>query len=123
MSECRDILGLGLDPDLRFHLGGGLRPALCVAVESSGGHVDIVALLLDRGAAVNTWDSVLGMSPVLVAASLGYGEVLSLLLQHRARPEEANVRGETALHLAVRNGHGHAVEALVGREGVDVNAR
>ena len=40
------LLDCGLDCDVTFQLGGGARPALCVAAE--GGHCKVVLQLLAR---------------------------------------------------------------------------
>jgi hypothetical protein len=57
--------------------------------------------LLDRGADANIADRS-GVTPLLVAAQLGYAEGIQLLTARGARVNSANSSGETALHLAVQ---------------------
>lgn len=58
-------------------LDGDDRSALCVAVEEN--HLEIVQLLLDRGASTKTVDNY-GLYPVHVAARLGHLEAVALLI-------------------------------------------
>ena len=52
-------------------------------------------------------------TPIMTAAEYGRADVVKLLLAHNA---DVNIRGighDTALHLAVKNGHGEVVKALL----------
>jgi ankyrin repeat protein len=78
-----------------------------------------VKWLIEQGAEVNVVNSV-GTTPLSDAASLGYLQMVSLLLSRGARVNRAG-ESEPTLHSAVRGGSADIVEALLAA-GVDVNA-
>ena len=67
-----------------------------------GGSADVIALLLDRGAQIDTRDLQSGATPLMVAASLGRAEALTLLLKRGADPTLRDNAGHTALDRAER---------------------
>jgi ankyrin repeat protein len=69
--------------------------------------------LIARGANVNAVDK-LGMTPLLWAASMDFGDpaMIELLLQSGARADARNREGLTALDLARKYGHAEVVPAL-----------
>ena len=71
--------------------------------------------LIERGANVNVVDK-LGMTPLLWAASMDFGDsaMIELLLESGARPEARSRDGLTALELARRYGHAEVVPVLAG---------
>jgi hypothetical protein len=75
-----------------------LSLALLEAAET--GNTEIVALLLDAGADVNT-QNVVGWTALMKAAFHGHTEVVRLLLHHRANTKLTNVAGYTALDCAL----------------------
>jgi len=101
---------------------GGKRTPLFSAYD--GCHLEVMQLLLERGANVNMICSLSGSSTRLVhRASLhGNVEALHLLLGHKHKAD-VNARGKgncTPLHCASLRGHGDAVELLLGH-GADVD--
>lgn len=65
---------------------------------SDYGHVDVVKLLLDRGADINTKDKEAGSTPLHGASSLGYVDVIKLLLEKGAdiNAKDTRIRYTTA---------------------------
>ncbi|CAM9571619.1 unnamed protein product [Chrysoparadoxa australica] len=78
--------------DVNAECGG--QPVLCAA--ALAGHVKVVMLLLDRGAAPNKADSE-GSSALHAAAAGGYYDVVLALLARGANPDQANHRGHSTL--------------------------
>ncbi|MFH1920948.1 MAG: ankyrin repeat domain-containing protein [Planctomycetota bacterium] len=82
------LLQAGVSPD------GGMVQA------AQGGHVELLRLLLDRGANVNV-RSKSGDTALHTAALQGGIEALRLLLKEGADPNAKNDRGQTPLHMAI----------------------
>ncbi len=80
-------------------------------------HPETVKLLLAKGAKVNRVDK-LGMTPLLYAATVHFGDttVLELLLAAGADPQIKNAQGRTALDLAKENKHKEIESILSGRK-------
>ncbi|KAL7920744.1 ankyrin repeat-containing domain protein [Trichoderma austrokoningii] len=98
------------------------RTALQAASER--GHLNIVKLLLERGAEVNAPPSpVAGCTALQAAAKGGYGAIVHLLLSHgaQANAPSARYKGVTALQGACLQGNLETVELLL-RSGADVQA-
>jgi ankyrin repeat protein len=55
----------------------------------------------------------IGNSPLHEAAKAGYDDVVQCLLENGARPGITNHEHDTALDVAVKNGHTHMHELLV----------
>ena len=74
------------------------------------GHLEVVKLLLDNGAAVddNAHD---GSTPLIIAAAGGYLDVVKLLLEKGANPT-AEASGLTPLRYAEAKGHTEIAELL-----------
>jgi ankyrin repeat protein len=83
-----------------------------------GGHIDVVAFLLARGAEVNARNNV-HQNPLLYAAYHGHDAVVDLLLDKGADIKEPDRYGRTVLHYPVREGHKNVVEILVNK-GMDI---
>jgi ankyrin repeat protein len=75
--------------------------------------VGMARWLITRGANVNAVDK-LGMTPLLWAASMDFGDpaMIELLLQSGARADARNRDGLTALDLARKYGHTEVIPAL-----------
>jgi uncharacterized protein len=77
--------------------------------------VDMAQLLIQRGADVNHVDKK-GMTPLLYAASIDYGDsaMIELLLKSGAQAGARTKEGLTALELARKYNHTHLVTSLEG---------
>ncbi|RKK66726.1 hypothetical protein BFJ69_g15146 [Fusarium oxysporum] len=83
------------------------------------GHVEVVKLLLDKGADVNIPDKD-GWTPVFSASWNGYVEVVKLLLDKGADVNIPDKNGWTPVSAASANGHVEVVKLLLDK-GADVN--
>ena len=84
------------------------RTALTVAAKA--GHIDIVKILLERGASVDIEDE-LGLTPLFYAAEQGHTEIVKNLLSRGAQVDRYYlILRQTALTAATRNGHTEVVE-------------
>jgi len=77
-----------------------------------GGHCDIIAALLERGAKVKAEDTC-KMHPLYYAAAHGHCDALELLLKYRADAEHRGRGNITMLHEAAGGGHVRAVALLL----------
>jgi len=94
-----------------------------IYLAASGGHEDVVKLLLEAGANVNLriryaplsaggrWSE--GVTALMSAASTGNSSMVRLLLQAGTDINAVNKDGETALILAMQNQHSEAAQALI----------
>jgi uncharacterized protein len=92
-------------------------------IAAHNGHIDVVRVLLAKGAAVNTLDDG-GRSALTLAAaaSKNRAALVKLLLQHGADPQQRAELGDTALLSAVVSGDAECTQLLV-HAGTDVNGR
>jgi len=95
------------------------RTPLCVA--AMNGHVNIIQLLLARGANVNYKDSK-GQTPLMYAASAGKLDAVKALIEQKADLEATTQLGETALMGAVGHGFVDVAKFLV-EKGANVKAQ
>jgi hypothetical protein len=104
----------GLDPEYQAaHIGTGLMVAAWY------GHIEMMALFVERGADVRRSNRN-GEQALQLAAWGGHLEAMRWLLEHGA-PLERQGNHWGALHYAVFNGHQQLVEDLIAR-GANVNA-
>ncbi|MFH0824680.1 MAG: ankyrin repeat domain-containing protein, partial [Pseudomonadota bacterium] len=94
----------------------GLTPLILAA---SGGHLETVRCLLDRGVDVNATDK-FGSTALIRASAKGHIEVVRLLLDRGARVNATSGSGTTALIKAALLGHSEVSRELLDR-GADVN--
>lgn len=87
------------------------RTALIFA--AAGGHHDIVKMLLDEGAKVDTADDD-NSTPLMGAAYHGHEQTVRLLLDAGADVDAANVNDWTALIMAAKSGRDQTVRVLLG---------
>jgi ankyrin repeat protein len=79
---------------------------------AKNGEVEVVRLLLDRGAKVDP-QALGGISPLFCAASNGHIEVMKLLLSNGANVDAQDVCGQSALYSAVERGDIEIVKFLL----------
>jgi ankyrin repeat protein len=98
----------GFPPDTRDKFG---VPILCLAARSK--HRNIVELLLDQGAFVDSQGDDRGYSSLLDAAQQGDKGIVEMLLERGANPDIQSKDGQTALILAVGRNDGPMVSTLL----------
>jgi ankyrin repeat protein len=75
--------------------------------------LDIVKLLLEKGADPNDREESRGRTPLHMAAEYGDIELVDLLIRYRADVNAPDRDGNTPLHYAVMRGHKHVAEFLL----------
>lgn len=105
---ARTLLDLGAPVD--FADGNGITMLGRTVLNDD---VEMARMLIARGANVNAVDK-LGMTPLLWAANIDFGdaEMIELLVQSGARSEVRNKDGLTPLELARKHGHSTLIPAL-----------
>ena len=89
------------------------RTPLFYVIEASAENVDVVQLLINRGAELNA-TSVDGWTPLLKAAQKRHHQILAILLKEGANHKHALLGSQnTALHIACENGDFESVKLLV----------
>ena len=93
---------------------------------AGSGHETMVNLLLEKGADVDSKDTLWGKTPLLWATNNGHKAVVKLLLENGAsvdsKCKDVSERGWTPLWLAMRN-KDEAVMKLLLKNGADVNSK
>ncbi|XP_061743597.1 protein TANC1 isoform X2 [Nerophis ophidion] len=84
-----------------------------LAVHAHLGHAEMVALLLEMGAAVDgAGDN--GVTPLCLAAAAGHDDIIGLLCRKGAKVGGADKSGQCALVHAALRGHAHIIHTLLG---------
>jgi ankyrin repeat protein len=107
LDQDRGLLEARTGEESEFELGS--TPLI---VAAAFGHVQIVTLLLERGAEVGARDD-LGVTAILAAASCGHEEIVALLLRHGADGLVRCHGGVTPLQSASRYGQLGVVRLLL----------
>ncbi|RXM27791.1 Serine/threonine-protein phosphatase 6 regulatory ankyrin repeat subunit B [Acipenser ruthenus] len=107
--RCAEVIIIPLLSSVNVSDRGG-RTALHHAVLN--GHVEMVNLLLEKGANINAFDKK-DRSALHWAAYMGHLEVVSLLINHGAEISCKDKRGYTPLHAAASNGQLGVVKHLL----------
>ncbi|XVF23160.1 hypothetical protein REPUB_Repub13aG0013300 [Reevesia pubescens] len=109
-----------LESDISFHIGKQ-EAELALRVNCSAYHGDLYQLksLIRAGADPNKTDYD-GRSPLHLAASKGYEDITSFLIQHQVDINLKDKFGTTPLLEAIKNGHDHLAALLV-KEGASLN--
>ncbi|EEF51421.1 E3 ubiquitin-protein ligase XBAT33 [Ricinus communis] len=95
----------------KYSTFGGLNSPLHFA--AAKGHNEIVALLLENGADVNS-RNYCGQTSLMQACRYGHWEVVQTLLLFRCNVTRADyLSGRTALHFAAVNGHARCIRLVV----------
>ncbi|GAB4826380.1 E3 ubiquitin-protein ligase xbat33 [Ancistrocladus abbreviatus] len=95
----------------KYSTFGGLNSPLHFA--AAKGHNEIVTLLLENGADVNS-RNYCGQTALMQACRYGHWEVVQTLLLFRCNVTRADyLSGRTALHFAIVNGHVRCIRLLV----------
>ncbi|KAL2334645.1 hypothetical protein Fmac_015858 [Flemingia macrophylla] len=104
LLECNPCLA-------KYSTFGGLNSPLHFA--ASKGHNEIVALLLENGADVNS-RNYCGQTALMQACRYGHWEVVQTLLLFRCNVMKADyLSGRTALHFAAINGHARCIRLVL----------
>lgn len=88
---------------------------------SEGGHEELVRLLIDEGATINT-QAVDGATAFGCAVAGGYENLVKLFLDNHADVNFQDEGGRTALHWAAETGHEPSVHLLL-EKGTNVNIK
>jgi ankyrin repeat protein len=96
---------LGRIEHIKLLLDTGVNPDHGIAKAALGGHVDVIKLLLEKGASVEAMadfgGAPSGNTPLHNAASQGGLKAVELLLEKGANPNAVNQQGQTPLHRAI----------------------
>lgn len=79
---------------------------------ASCGRVDIIKMLLVKGAPIDNSSNLFKLTPLHCAAEEGHADCVRLLLAHRAGYNARDYKGQRALDCAMKNGHQKCVEIL-----------
>ena len=71
----------------------------------------LAELLLENGAEINV-NNHQGMTPLMLAASKGWLDIIRLLLEHKAKSDVSDFTGRTAMMWAERTGKHAAIRVL-----------
>jgi len=85
----------------------------CIIDAARAGHLNVVELLLVKGANVNTEMPKVRETALHKASRLGYAQIVEVLLANGAQANKVNRYGETALHMASLMGRTPAVRVLL----------
>jgi ankyrin repeat protein len=121
LAEVTRLLKLGVNPNCVSSDWYKTRPIILAA---TGGHLDIIKLLLDQPTLdPNCCDELFGNTALIDASHAGNTDVVRILVEDER--VELNYRtkgsGITALMQAARYGHTSVVEVLVEKEKAGVN--
>lgn len=99
---------------------GSGSPALVLA--AYWGHFEIMQLLIERGADLESRNRYSGDTALITATRAGYHDIACLLLDKKADLDAINRHGDTALIAAVARGHVATAKALIDA-GCDLNKK
>lgn len=94
---------------------------LCYAIKRVS--IEMVAMLLDRGANPNLAEPISAYSPLMVAAKHQNAQAVDLLLNHQANVNQTSVFGRNALNMAALHNSLEVGHILLTKTNIDVNAR
>lgn len=112
-KQVATLLAKGADPNAR-----GEKGATPLLVASARNQIEVVELLVSKGAELNAQDtSTQKLTPLMVAAFRGHARVVELLLDKGADPTVADWQGLPAATYAAIAGHKALAQAIVKRGG------
>ncbi len=124
--ELAKACWLGRTETVKVLLDAGVSPNAGIASAAQGRHVEVVQMLLDKGANANVI-SESGNTPLHMAALQGGPLVVALLLRAGAAPNTVNKEGKSPLHMAIhpdqdRGGYAEIVQLLL-QAGADADTK
>jgi ankyrin repeat protein len=114
------IVKVLLDAKVNVNQQATNLPPLIIALRRQGQDKEIVKLLLEAGANVNTQDEI-GQTPLHYATREGRKDIVELLLNAGADVKRTNKFGHTALTIAINNKYDEVAKELV-LQGADANS-
>jgi ankyrin repeat protein/L-ascorbate metabolism protein UlaG (beta-lactamase superfamily) len=119
-GDLEAVAGIVADnPELVNSKGEDGIPPLHLA--AAGGHLDVIKLLVDKGACVHLGDRE-NSTALDVAAQRGFEEIVAFLIDKGTDITRADANGMTCLHFAVFGGHEDIARMLIDK-GADLEAR
>ena len=109
------LIKAGTDIEGRELSGTGCTP---LHIAAQHGDVEIILVLLEYGANIDSRSTSNGETPLYIAASRGEHIAVGVLLQGKADPG-VMCMGHTALHIAIKLGFTEVVREIVERVGLD----
>ncbi len=115
VATLKDVLSKGADPNATNMFG-----MYALNTAANDGKAEIVKILLDNGADINSADYILGWTPLICAANNGNNEISTLLIQRGASIDAEDTAGYTALIYAATAAHDETVKLLIA-SGANIN--
>lgn len=117
------LLASGADPNVEgSNENDSLRSTSALIEAININRKDIVQLLLDNGADINMQSTVIGSTPLMLAASRENEAMIKLFLAKGADPNLRNIHGQTALDYAKSERHRAIIEPFMNKEHHLMNA-
>ena len=101
---------------------GSLHHGSFLIIAATQGEIEIVRLLLKRGADINAHSGQVCLTALMAAVHIGHTEIVRLLLDQGADVDRQDHRGITALMLAAQDGHTEIAQLLLDR-GADIDLK
>ncbi len=121
-DKHKELVQLLVESEADVHLGSKSGfTALMFAAQQ--GDLESAKILLAAGSQVDELMPKTGLTPLLIASASGFEEVATLLLERGASTATLDSKGNTALHLAVRNQNALGVVKSLLKHGANPNAR
>ena len=95
--------------DINYADEDGVTP-LMIATQANS--IDMIKVVIEKGAAIDTKEKKLGVTALMLAAFLGHAEVAKELLSAGANIYETDNNGQVALRHAQVQGHDNVVEVF-----------